>query len=216
MASETDICNLSLAHLGDSANVQAINPPDGSTQAEKCQRFYPIARDNVLQLHNWSFAMRRAASLASVINASSSWTYAYAVPNDMLKPVSVLLPSETNDTNVQDYAIETASDGTLVLYTNVLNPVLRYIVKVTDTTKFTPLVVSCISWLLSSYLAGPIMKGKAGLQLAQMCQQTFEKEMGKAASADAQAGQNSARQNQQASWIKARGAGTISPPLITR
>jgi hypothetical protein len=216
LASEVDICNLSLSHIGDSAIVQAINPPDGSTQAEKCQRFYPIARDNVLESYNWRFSMRRATSLAPVANVTGSWIYAFALPNDCLEPVAVLLPSETDDNNTQDYTVETASDGSFILYTNVQFPVLRYKVKVTDTTKFTPLCVSAISWLLSAYLAGPILKGKTGLQVAQMCMSTYKDEMGKASSSDAQTSQTSGRQTVQSAWIKARG-GTFNPPdLIKR
>lgn len=216
MASEVDISNLALAHIGDSAIVQAINPPDGSTQAEKCQRFYPIARDNVIEMHNWRFALRRASNLASVLNVTGSWQYAYALPNDCLKPVSVLLSGENDETNVQDYTVETAADGSFVLYTNVQFPLLRYLVKITDTTKFSPICVSAISWLLASYLAGAILKGKTGLQVAQSCMGVFKDEMSKATRSDSQATQTSARQNSQSSWIKARGVGNNIPPLITR
>ena len=45
MATEVDICNLALAHLGDDATIASIKPPEGSAQAEKSARFYPIARD---------------------------------------------------------------------------------------------------------------------------------------------------------------------------
>lgn len=216
MASEVDICNLSLGHIGDSAIVQAINPPDGSVQAEKCQRFYPIARDIVLESYNWRFAMRRAMSLASVTNITGSWSHAFVLPNDCLEPVAVLLPHDPDDANTQDYTVETASDGSFVLYTNVEFPVLRYKVKVTDTTKFTPMMVSCTSWLLASYLAGPILKGKAGLQVAQMCMSTYKAELGAASSSDAQTSQTSERQRSQSAWIKARGVGSTIPPLILR
>lgn len=216
MASEVDICNLALSHIGDSAIVQAINPPDGSTQAEKCQRFYPIARDNVIELFNWRFALRRAVSLASVANSTGSWSYAFALPNDCLKPVAVLLPGEVDDTNTQDYTVETASDGSFVLYTNIEFPILRYLVKITDTTKLSPLCVSAIAWLLGSYLAGTILKGKTGMQVSQMCMSAFSDEMKKASASDANATQTSARQNNQSAWIKARGVGSNIPPLITR
>ncbi|NBQ76422.1 MAG: hypothetical protein EBU14_13895, partial [Acetobacteraceae bacterium] len=59
MASEVDICNLALANLGDTATVASINPPEGSAQSEHCSRFYPIARDTLLEMHNWNFSTRR-------------------------------------------------------------------------------------------------------------------------------------------------------------
>ena len=50
MASEVDICNLALGHLGDNATVASLNPPEGSVQAQHCARFYPIARDALLEM----------------------------------------------------------------------------------------------------------------------------------------------------------------------
>ena len=53
MASEIAICNLALSHLGDAANIASIDPPEGSAQAEHCATFYPIARDSLLEMHDW-------------------------------------------------------------------------------------------------------------------------------------------------------------------
>ena len=60
MASEVDICNLALSHLGDTATIASLDPPEGSAQAEHCARFYPIARDSLLEMHAWGFATSRA------------------------------------------------------------------------------------------------------------------------------------------------------------
>ena len=59
MASAVDICNLALARLGDSATVASIDPPEGSAQSEHCARFYPLARRQIFEAHNWSFLIRR-------------------------------------------------------------------------------------------------------------------------------------------------------------
>ena len=88
MPSVVEICNLALAHLGDDATVASIDPPEGSAQSEHCARFYPIARDSLLQMHTWSFASRRV-SLAQVTMPYTMWKYAYGVPADMLTAVAV-------------------------------------------------------------------------------------------------------------------------------
>ena len=72
MATEVDICNLALAHLGDDATIASINPPEGSAQAEKAARFYPIARNTLLELHSWNFASCKRA----FIPWSFKWIYA--------------------------------------------------------------------------------------------------------------------------------------------
>ena len=72
MASPVDICNTALAYLGDVANVVSIDPAEGSAQAEHCARFYPLARDALLEMHDWGFATRRVA-LAGLANPTTQW-----------------------------------------------------------------------------------------------------------------------------------------------
>ncbi len=155
MANAVDICNIALSHLGSDAVVTSISPPDGSVEAGRCAQFYPIARKVMLSVTNWSFATKRVA-LAEVTNPSSVWLYAYAQPADCLKPIHIFkLGAEEEDT--ADFEIE---DG--VILTNEAEAVLKYTRDVTDTTKYSSPFVSALSWMLSSYLAGPIIKGAAG------------------------------------------------------
>ena len=89
MSSVVDLCNLALSRLGDSATVASIDPPEGSSQAEHCSRFYPIARDSLLEMHDWKFATRRAP-LSELTVDSFNWAHAYAEPNGALRIISVL------------------------------------------------------------------------------------------------------------------------------
>ncbi len=186
MASVVDICNLALAHLGDNATVASISPPEGSAQAEHCARFYPIARDSLLNMHAWSFAMRRA-SLAAVANAWSTWQYAYALPADCLTAMAVLAPDAADDYSTHFtppsaptwYFAPTVAAGTYapqnftveagVVYTNQENAVLRYLGLEVDTTRYPPLFVMALSWHLASMLAGPLIKGDVGAAEARRC-----------------------------------------------
>lgn len=176
---DVDICNLALAHLGDEATVSSIDPPEGSSQAEHCARYYTVARDTLLQMHTWSFATRRVL-LAQVTQPWTMWTYAYALPSDMMTAISVLGPESEGDYTVplipqrfidpvswtakatQPYVIETDATGTKVLYTNQESALLRYQARVTQTTLFDPLFAMALTHHLASMLAGPILKGEAG------------------------------------------------------
>jgi len=155
MASEVDICNLALAHIGNKAIILSLT--EGSAEADHCKRFYPIARDTVLEMHRWNFATKRA-DLAALTETVPAWQYAYAVPSDSIKNISVLKPESTDDEDTQPYTIEALDDGSGVIYTNVEQAVLIYTRRVTDTTKFTQLAVNAISRLLAAYIAGPITK----------------------------------------------------------
>jgi len=195
MASEVDICNLALGHLGDNATVSSISPPEGSAQSEHCARFYPIARDALLEMHNWNFSMRRV-NLAEIENTWPEWKYSYVLPGDSINIIAVMPPQANDDyasrfvpTDTPDFAhnyspviaagryspqpfsVEIASDGNHVLYTNQEEAMLRYTCYVTDTTSFSPLFVMTLSWQLAAMLAGPVIKGDAGSAEAKRCTQ---------------------------------------------
>lgn len=190
MSSEVTICNLALSHIGDTANVSSISPPEGTVQAQLCARFYPLARDVLLESHSWGFATKRVA-LALLSATVDSWLYAYAIPTDVQSIISVLPPEAADDysfpspypadqfgypaANVnlmsvaympQPYQTEEIGGQSAIL-TNQADAVLRYTAKVTDPTKFTPLFRLALSHMLASMLAGPILKGDVGKKEAK-------------------------------------------------
>lgn len=188
MSSEVEICNLALAHLGDSATVSSIDPPEGSAQAEHCAKWYPIARDSLLEMQEWGFATTRAL-LAELVNPFPQWGHAYARPSDCLKVLAVLPADATSDIatafpqagcypgvaspmctaySPQDFATETeASTGNQIILSNQGNALVRYTRLITDTSKFSPLFRDTLGWYLASYLAGPILKGETGINVGQ-------------------------------------------------
>ena len=183
MASEVDICNIALSHLGDTSTVASLDPPEGSAQSEHCARFYPIARDSLLEMHTWSFATKRV-QLAQLGSGWPEWDFAYAAPADMVNIVAVLPPGATDDYSQVPigapagtggvyvpvpFACETNEAGAYVIYTDQDDAVARYTALVTDTTRFSPLFVTTLSWHLASMLAGPILKGDVGQAEAKRC-----------------------------------------------
>lgn len=184
MASVVDICNLALGHLGDAATVASISPPDGSIQAAHCARLYPIARDIVLERHTWSFATVRVVA-AAVTDTLASWAYAYALPTNCLRLVSVLPQSATDDAATEAFIVEQDGSGNGVVYCNTQSATFRYIVRVTDTTKYSTAVVETISYRLASFLAGPVLKGKIGVQASGSMMSLFKDSLGMAQELDA-------------------------------
>lgn len=189
MSSEINICNLALSHLGDISNVTSINPPEGSAQSVLCSRFYPIARDMLLEMHDWSFASKKI-NLAKKVNGNNQWLYAYAVPSDMMMARAIIDPNVANDysTDVlmndsysvpvfagvyapQEFSLELDSSGIKTIYTNTDNAVLRYQARVDDPNQFSALFINSLSWHLASMLAGPIIKGDQGQAEGKRCAQ---------------------------------------------
>lgn len=201
MASEVEICNLALAHLGDDATVASIDPPEGSAQAEHCARFYPIARDTLLEMHQWSFATRRV-TLAELDVDTWSWAYAYAYPSDCIKILAVLPYEATSDDETQPYETETASDGSQIILTNTEVATCRFMTRVKDTNKFPTLFVDALSRLLASHLAGPVIKGDAGRKAAADQFSAFNLMAGRAMVSDSN--QRDVKPEHTPSWIGAR------------
>ena len=190
MASDIDLCNLALSHLGNEASIASFD--EQSVEAEKCKVFYPIARGNILQAHDWSFATKRK-SLALINNPANippDWSFAYALPSDNISFMQVLLPPIQTSSSVfsifdltfglnnlpvgtanlleEPYIIEEdATTGASYIYTNAEKAIGRYVFLQTNTAKYTPLFNHALSRLLSSYLAGPLIKGSEGMRIAE-------------------------------------------------
>lgn len=191
MASEVSIANLALAHIGDTATVASLDPPEGSAQAEHCATFYPVARDALLEMHPWGFATRRIALAGLTAESIPEWNYAYAIPSDCVRVVEVL-PAGVSGIygsgvgDAQPYTIEIDSSGAKAIFTDQENARLRYIALVDDTTRFSPLFVMALSYHLASLIAGPILKGDVGAAEAKRCAALMQGYLNQARLSDAQ------------------------------
>lgn len=230
MASEVDICNLALGYLGDAATLASIDPPEGSAQADHCATFYPVARDALLEMHDWGFATKRVL-LAPLTSTSNQWQYCYAAPTDLVNTIAVISSDAQDDNSVAlsyanpwgqvaipaqgtyspvEFVLESLGDGTDAIYTNQENALLRYVARVTDTTKFSPLFIRTLAASLASMLAGPVLKGEAGMRAAAQWEaMAFGRDgmsglFGKAAASDAGQKRTTTRERQNTSWLAGR------------
>jgi hypothetical protein len=215
------VCNLALGHLGDRATVSSINPPEGSAQAEHCQRFYPIARDLVLEAHEWGFATKRANLALLADTPPPGFQFVYQAPSDCRNIIDLIDPNAPTFYPIDErcghwqddaftmpavpYELEARSDGTAVIYTNLENAIVRYVASVTDTTKFSAQVIDAIAWLLAAYLAGPVIKGDAGAAMGATCMKAYQLSLMAASASDANNRRRSISQSQRpAPWIQNR------------
>jgi hypothetical protein len=93
--SSIDICNQAVGNLGISVQIQSIEPPDQTAQANACAFWYPKVRDTCLQSAPWNFAdtneilVQEVANSNSEIVAMPGYAYSYTYPNDVLQPIAV-------------------------------------------------------------------------------------------------------------------------------
>lgn len=202
-----DICNLALGKLGDRANLTSIDPPEGSAQADNCARFYPIARDEALEAADWGWASIYV-TMAQLDYEHPVWLFTYTLPADCLV-VRELRYQNGNifmfDPSSPQFEMSTMPDGRKVLLTNTDLAYLRYTRRVVDTTRYSPTFTTALVFLLASHLAGPVIKGKAGVQTSSAMYTGYREMIGKADVIDANQSRKSAAFTPSA--MRARGYG---------
>jgi hypothetical protein len=102
----------------------------------------------------------------------------------------------------QPYSVEQDGDGNQIILTNVCGAVARYTIQVDDPTKFSPLFVLALSYLLASMLAGPIIKGEEGATMSAGMLAKFQAFNGQAKTSDAN--QRRIVVQQRVSWMAGR------------
>lgn len=205
MSTDVAIANLALGHLGEDANISQLNPPEGSPHAEQASQFYPVARDALLEMHPWNFATRRVTLAELATNPCTRWDHAYALPSNVLAVFSVYENEAQDDDEINDFEIETSSTGARVLYTNVADAKIKYSVSVSDVTRFSPLFITALSYLLAAYLSGPVLKGETGRTVATAMTQSAMGWLAQARTSDAKQRRNRRTlDGHTAPWMSAR------------
>lgn len=171
MSSITDIANMAVGHVGDDTVIVNIIPPgvDRTPVAGYCSRFYGAARRTLIELFPWRFATRRVVLTPAAANPSTAWQYAYIRPSDSVKDVKILSASgyDIGDLwNPERTGARFDMQNGLLL-TDEPEAVLVYRVDVLDPTKYTSTFELALSYMLGSLIAGPVVKGSEGINLAK-------------------------------------------------
>ena len=90
------------------------------------------------------------------------WQYAYVEPANTLRVLKVLTSADSTTANTHYFETETDGEGRALIRTDVEAAQALITFRVTDTTRWSPLFIEALSWLLAAHLAGPIIKGEEG------------------------------------------------------
>lgn len=86
MSTAVKVCSDALVELG-LAPINSFDPnADRSIAAEN---LYPQVRDNVLRSHPWNCAIKRVVLSPDTVAPAFGWTYAYTLPGDCLRVLSI-------------------------------------------------------------------------------------------------------------------------------
>lgn len=146
MASVVGICNSALIKLG-ATPVMSLN--DGSKNANLCNAQFERLRDELLRSHVWNFASARRSLAQLAESPSFGFDYAYQLPSDWLRTVSV------HDDDAGRGAVEYKIEGRRLL-SNASGIHLRYIREVTDPNDMDAAFRETLAWKIAADLALPI------------------------------------------------------------
>lgn len=174
MASEIDIYNMALSHIGSTATVQ---DKERSPERVTCSRFYETTRDALLAYKAcpWSFA-KTSQALADLGGPPTNWTYRYALPNDCITALFIVLAGNGNPREDQQIPFEIGfSNASRVLLTNQPEAELCYVKRITEAERLSSPFVEALSLRLGAMIAMPIAKSASMrdelLQLAEQAAQ---------------------------------------------
>lgn len=154
--SKTKIFNLALSNLGISAPIQ--NSIEESPTAILMNNYYELARDTVLEAHEWSFANAlKELSVSTESSLNGNWSYVYTLPNDCISPRAIISPFDNKE---KKFEPSVDSSGAKVILSNVNPAVLRYTKRVTNETYFTAPFVTALAFYLA-YLSAQVINGSS-------------------------------------------------------
>lgn len=168
--SEVSICNSGLIRIG-ATRIASLT--EESKEAFLCFEQYPILRDEVLAAHPWNFAIKRATLPILGSTPSFGFGYEFQIPTDCLRVI------ELNEKH-NDYQVE----GDKLLYDQD-TVAIRYIARIEDTTKYSPMFVSALSARIAADLAYPLVQSNT---VARDMKAHYERLLSEAKTVDAQEG----------------------------
>ena len=148
---DTQICNLALARLGD-ARITALT--DATAQAQYCSLFYTQTLEELQTEFDWQFCRKLASLTADATPPAFGYARRFAVPSDFLRLIR--LNGIDEDENFSKWEIV---DG--FIHTDLAAPAqIEYIAHVTDAAKFPAVFVEILSAKLAANLALPLTGSK--------------------------------------------------------
>lgn len=179
MASEAEICNLALTHLGVGTEIQNLET-DKSEAGSACRRVYDTARDATLRDFPWPFATKTRDLSLIETDPNDEWNFSYRYPSDALK-VRRLLSGVRTPTNEQRAPFKIVQDDAgLIIYTDQENACAEYVKRETNPDIYPDDFVLALSWRLAMYVAPRLTSGDP-YNLRQQAQQMYEVELTRAA-----------------------------------
>lgn len=155
MASDVDICNLALAHLGQDP-IQSLTQRGNA--AAQCNAVYKVCVEAVLRGYDWKFAstIRPLSLITDETLERNDWSYAYTYPPDCLAVRELV--KAAGEKAVPFDTGHTYDDETKVIFTSRENAKARYTRRITNPELYPADFVVALSWYIAATIALPVTR----------------------------------------------------------
>ena len=160
MISKAQIYNITLNILGVSSPLENANSND--SKAVLLNNYYELARDYVLKDFDWNFASTfKEPSLYPHDCNYLNYKYAFNYPNDCICVRDVF---QKGNFVQQKFSVSSMQDGTIVILTDIEQPILRYTRRIEKevyfSCEFTMALAHYLASLTANVLVGSVQKGE--------------------------------------------------------
>jgi hypothetical protein len=167
---QVSIVNSALAKVGQ-APVQSLT--QDTRAAQIINSIYDLVQDELLSMHPWNFAIKRATLSPTNNTPIYDYEFEYDIPSDCLR----MLDNEYDYTAVKpDWQVEGRK-----LLSNESSLNVRYIARETDCTMWSPTFAEAFAWHLAHKIAYALTQST---EREKMCQDSAKKALSEARTMD--------------------------------
>ena len=158
MASNTEIANLALSHIGVGKEIANLDT-EKSQEAVAIRRFYDTLLDRTLRQFPWPFARKEIALALVRETPDGEYQFEYRYPTDcvLFRRIKSGLRNDTRQSRIK-YRISRDSSGLLVL-TDEQNAESEFTLRETDAGRYPSDFVMAFSFLIAYIVAPRLTKG---------------------------------------------------------
>jgi hypothetical protein len=160
---DIQICNMALAHLGQTKFIASLT--ERSVAAELCNQFYEQARNFALEDFPWPFATKYGTLGLVEEDPNDDWTYSYRYPSDCMAVRRIVTGLGRANPKPPPFEIGADDNGRLI-YTDQEDAVIRYTRLVEDAALYPAVFGEAVSWWLAGLLAPGLAKDRKQAQTA--------------------------------------------------
>lgn len=195
MTSSVSICNQALSWLGAD---QIISLDDESAEAKTCKANYEPIRDAVIEVREWTFAVRRMELTPMVKVPAYGYGTQFLIPSDVIRILSIPSANSNASTmglngagsdwyqDVEFWRVESVDEGRVIL-ANRDKLAVRVLWRITNEALFSPTFVQAFAARLAAEMTMPLVESR---QLQADMHQLYGIKLAEAAAVDGTQGRS--------------------------